>query len=79
MTLIKDVLIEILKSSPDDSDSKDLLERTRDILNGYDTIVDSGERKEVSAKDVTDKIDAAPELTSMEKYLAMLQGTNAKL
>lgn len=78
MALIRDVLIEILKSSPDDSDSKDLLERTRGILNGYDTIKDNGEIEDVSAKNVTDKIDAATEMSSMEKYLAMVQGTNAK-
>tara|TARA_B110000211_G_C13988219_1_gene512736 strand:- start:560 stop:796 length:237 start_codon:yes stop_codon:yes gene_type:complete len=78
MALMRDVLIEILKSSPDDSGSKDLLERTRDILNGYDTIKDNGEIEDVSAKDVTDKIDAAVEMSSMEKYLAMVQGTNTK-
>lgn len=73
---LRSILIEILQKGEDDMDAKDLLERTRDVLNEYETLNVKEKEGKVTAQDILDKLDKPEELSSMEKYLKMIQGAN---
>lgn len=75
---LKQILAEILLKCDDDADAKELLERAKEVLDGYDTLNDDNRKEPITVEDVIDKVDNQEELTSMEKYLLMMQKMQGK-
>lgn len=73
---LKDILAEIIKKADDKAEAKELLERTKEVLNGFDTLSSEQTNGIITAKDVLNKIDNKAELSQMEKYLAMMKKLN---
>lgn len=73
---LKNILAEIIQKCDNEAESKELLERTKEVLNGFDTLNSEKGNTSITAADVLKKIDNTGELSQMEKYLAMMKKLN---